>query len=133
MSRVSCRHPRNRLKRSGERFHLRMIDAQKFLRPGAGHNTAVLQQHDTRRQHERFPQIVSDEDNGLAHLTGQLRKFALQLGSRHWIERAKRLVHKQNKGVCTKAASNADALTLPTRELRWAPLRKLFWIQAHDS
>jgi hypothetical protein len=121
------------VKRSAEGFHFRMIDAQKFLRLGAGYNSAVLQQHDTRRQQKSFTQIVGDEDNGFAQAAGQGRKFPLQLGTGDRIECAKRFVHKQDGGVSAKGSSNADALSLAAGELRRTPLRKLFWIKTHDS
>src|ERR1700686_2954693 len=132
MSRVSRRRSRNRLQRSGERFHLRMIDAQKFLSLGAGHNFAVFEQHDTRSQQQCFTQIVRDEHNSLAQTARELRKFALQLSPRHRIECPKGLVHKQDGWVGAERASNTNALTLSAGELRWTPRRKLFWIKPHD-
>src|SRR5437879_340014 len=60
---------------------------------------------------------MGDEENGLPQLLLQSQKFALQVGTRERIKRAKRLVHQKNRRIGSKCPRHAHALTLPSGKL----------------
>jgi len=107
-----------------------MIKLEKFLRRGAGHDAAGLEQNDARREQQRFPQIVGDKNNRFAKSPRESAEFALKFRARDGIERAERFVHQQNRRIGGERASHADALALPAGKFARAPLAKFAWIEA---
>jgi len=107
-----------------------VIDAKEFLRSGAGDDAARFQQNNARGHQQGLTEIVGNEDDGLAEAAGQSAEFTLELGARDRIERAKRLVHQQNRRIGGKGASHADPLTLASGKLARAPMGKFARIEA---
>jgi hypothetical protein len=97
-----------------------MVNAKKFLRRAEGHDAARFEQGDARGEQERFAEIMSDEDDGLAEAAGQGAEFALQFGAGDGIERAEGLVHEKYRRVSSKGAGDADALALAAGEFTGA-------------
>src|SRR5258708_22651792 len=89
-----------------------MINTKKFLRRADGDDAPRFEQGDARGEQERFAEVMSDEDDGLAEAAGQGAEFALQFGTGDGIERAKRLVHEKNWRVGSKGAGGAGGLAL---------------------
>src|SRR6266852_7571853 len=79
-----------------KRFHFSLRRAQEFPGRMDRDQAAFRQQSDARTQQQVFAHVVGDEDNRLAEPRRLLPKLALQLRSRHRIERAERLVHQQD-------------------------------------
>jgi hypothetical protein len=100
-----------------------MIEAKKFLGGGAGNDAAGFKQDDARCKVKGFAQIVGDEDNGLAEAAGEGAEFALELSAGYGIERAKGLVHQENRWIGRERAGDADTLALAAGEFARAALR----------
>ena len=70
------------------------------------------------RQRERLGHVVGHEDHRRLQLPLNPEEFALQLHTRHRIQRAKRLVHQEDRRIDGERAGHAHALALAARELR---------------
>ena len=80
-------------------------------------NLAFRHHHDHRAEGQRFVHVMRDEHDGFAGVAMQPRELLLQGSARHRIERAERLVHQDEIGICGKGAGNADTLLLTAGEL----------------
>ena len=89
-----------------------MVEAEKFLRGGAGDDAAGFKQDDARGEEKRFAQIVGDEDNGFAEAAGEGAEFALEFGAGDGIKRAEGLVHQKDGRIGGEGTSDADTLAL---------------------
>ncbi len=78
-------------------------------------------------------QIVSNEDDGFAETAGQGAEFALELGTSHRIERAKRFVHEQNWRIGGESAGDADALALSAGKFAGVAAGKFSRIKSNES
>ncbi len=107
-----------------------MVEAEKFLRGGAGDDAAGFKQDDARGEEKRFAQIVGDEDNGFAEAAGEGAEFALELGASDGIKRAEGLIHEQDGRIGGEGARDADALTLATGEFARMAMREFAGIEA---
>src|SRR5712692_1283420 len=118
--------------RTHEFLHPGLRRAQKFLRRVHGHQAAVRQQRNARGEQQRLAHVVRDEDNRLAQARRQIAELALQLPPRHRIERAKRLVHEQDRRVGRERSRDAHALPLSAGKLARPPRGELLRVQAHE-
>ena len=107
-----------------------MVEAEKFLRGGAGDDAAGFKQDDARGEEKRFAQIVGDEDNGFAEAAGEGAEFALELGAGDGIERAEGLVHQKDGRIGGEGTSDADALALAAGKLARTAMREFAGIEA---
>jgi hypothetical protein len=64
-----------------------------------------------------FINIVSDHNDGFAHLFLNTQKLFLQLFADHRVDRAERFVHQHKLRVCRQGAGNAHALLLASGKL----------------
>jgi hypothetical protein len=109
-----------------------MIEVKKFFWLRAGDDAAIFEQYDAGSEEQRFAQIVSDEDDGLAEAAGEGAEFALKLGARDGIKGAEGLVHEQDGRIGCKGACDADALTLAAGEFAGAPMSEFARIEADE-
>ncbi len=79
----------------------------------------MIEQGNARAQEQRFSHIVRDEHDGFPEPRRQSLKFLLQVRARDRIERAKRLVHQQDRRIRRERPRHAHALLLPARKLGW--------------
>src|SRR5713226_8644208 len=107
-----------------------MVEAEKFLRRGAGNDAAGLQQHDARSEEQGFAQIMRDKNDCFAEATGEGAELALKLSTGDGIERAEGLVHQQNGRIGGEGAGHADALPLAAREFAGAAAGEFARIEA---
>src|SRR5258708_32470390 len=85
------------IQRGRERQDSRMLQPQKFFRPGARRQPPFFQQNDVRSQQQRFPQIMRHEHDRFPQSLCQRFKFPLQFRPRHRIQRSERFIHQQNR------------------------------------
>ncbi|VGG07008.1 Uncharacterised protein [Klebsiella pneumoniae] len=64
-----------------------------------------------------FINIVSDHNDGFAHLFLNTQKLFLQLFADYRVDRAERFVHQHKLRVCRQSAGNAHALLLASGKL----------------
>ena len=95
------------------------IDAN-FLEQPAGPRT---HHHDAVRQHHRFIDVVSNEDQCRAGVGPQIEEMILQIGAGEGIERRERLVEQEHFGLRHKSAGDRDALRLPAGQFARPRLR----------
>ncbi len=107
-----------------------MVEAEKFLRGGAGDDAAGFKQDDARGEEKRFAQIVGDEDNGFAEAAGEGAEFALEFGAGDGIKRAEGLVHQKDGRIGGEGTSDADALALAAGKLARTAMREFAGIEA---
>ena len=93
------------------------------VRAVAGDQPALVNHAETIGQLQRLAHVVRDDDHGLPHAGLDAPKLFLQLGSRHRIQRAERFVHQQHRRIGRERPRDADALTLPARQLVRPALR----------
>ena len=110
-----------------------MIEQKKFLRRANGDDTARLEQSDARGEQERFAEIVSDEEDGLAQTAREGAEFTLQFGAGDGVKRTERLVHKKNRRVSGEGARNADALALAAGKLTRAARGEFGRVEADET
>src|SRR5258708_28112423 len=110
-----------------------MINTKKFLRRADGDDAPRFEQGDARGEQERFAEIMSEEDDGLAEAARESAEFALQFGAGDGIERAKRLVHEKNWRVGGKGAGDADALALAAGKFTGAARGEFGGIEADKT
>src|ERR1017187_4995333 len=75
-----------------ERHRLWRSRLNKLIRPGDHFEPPFLQQRDPGAEHERFANVVGDEERGLAEGSLHAREALLHLEPRHRVERRERLI-----------------------------------------
>ena len=106
-----------------------MIETEKFLRRGASNDAAGFEQDDAGGEEKSFAEIVSDEHDGFAEASGEGAEFALKFGASNGIERAKGLVHQENRRIGGEGAGDSDALTLTAGEFARAAMGEFAWVK----
>jgi hypothetical protein len=109
-----------------------MIDAKKFPGSRGRDDLAGLQQNDARSEEQRLAQIVRDKNDGFAETSSQGAEFTLQFRARDRVQRAKRLIHQQNRRVGRKSARHANALALTAGEFAWQAAAEFLRIEADE-
>jgi hypothetical protein len=110
-----------------------MVEAQEFLGWGRGNDPAGLEQDNARGEQQGFVQIVCDEYDRLAEASSEGAEFLLKLGAGHGIERAKRLVHQQDRRIGGEGAGHANALALAAGEFAGVALREFAGVKADEA
>ncbi len=110
-----------------------MIEAEKFLRCGAGDDAAGFEQDDAGGEEQGFAQIVGDKHDGLPQAADECAEFALEFGARDGIECAEGLVHEKNGRISSEGAGNTDALALAAGKFAGAAAGKFRWIKSNQG
>ena len=110
-----------------------MIEQEKFLRRANGDDAARFEQSDARREKERFAEVVSDEEDGLAKTAREGAEFTLQFGAGDGVQCTKRFVHKKDWRVSSEGARNADALALAAGKLTRAARGEFGRVEADEA
>jgi hypothetical protein len=107
-----------------------VIEVKKFLRRGAGDDTACFEQDDARSKEQSFAKIVGDEDDCFTEAASEGAELTLKLGARNGIKRAKGFVHQQDGRIRGESAGHPDALALAAGKFSWAAMREFGRIEA---
>ena len=97
----------------GKRACFVKIEFQKFCRFDESGEPAFLHQSNSRSQQERFTDVVRHKNHRFAEPVMQVAKFLLDFRARDRIECPEGLVEQQERWICRKCPSYADALALP--------------------
>jgi hypothetical protein len=92
-----------------------------------------VEKGDARTQDEGFANVVGYEDDGFVETASKGAEFALKLGAGDGIERAERLVHKENRRIGSQSAGDTDALALAAGEFARAAGGKFDGIETHQA
>jgi len=81
------------------------------------HHSPIVKHPDAGAEQQRFPDIMSDKESGLAETIAQVEKLLLQFHASDRVERAKGLVQQQQRRIRSERAGSpwAAAAMYPNR------------------
>src|SRR6185503_19386678 len=76
------------------------------------------------REREGLAHIVGHDDHRLPETVLNASELVVEIGARHGIEGAERLVHQKNRGVHSQSTRDANPLSFSARQLIWVTCAK---------
>ena len=103
---------------------MRLVGASKF---------ASFEQSDARAKEQSFAKVMRDENDCFAEPLLDGEEFLLYFGASKRIERAKWLIHQQNRRVSGQSTSDANALPLAAGKFPRMARSELRRLEANDA
>src|SRR5699024_9287583 len=99
---------------------------EEFIRCTDLFRVTVFEKTDSVAQFKCFLNIMRHEYDGLSDLLLEFHKVILQLLPADRVESAERLIHQNDRWICSEGADDADALLLTSGKFGWFAVFKLF-------
>ena len=94
-----------------------VLAGEEFGGRACKYHAALAEQRDSCGQFHCFPNVVGNEDGGLAKVRAEPQEFTLEIEAGDRVEGAEGLVEKEYARIGCEGAGDTDALALAAREL----------------